>query len=618
MKSAELSDVLSEFARTMVTDFPIEGILDQLVSRIVDVLPITAAGVTLISPGADPRYIAASNGSALRFEKLQSELGEGPCVAAYESGVPVSMPDLGTDERFSRFSTEAVKAGLAAVFTFPLNHGDRRLGALDLYRDTPGELTGESMRAAQTLADVAAAYLLNAQARSDLVESAARSTEAALHDPLTGLANRVLMLQRLEHALLRQRRTGKTLALLFVDLDRFKAINDTYGHQAGDAVLVDLAARLSAVLRPGDTLARQSGDEFLILLEDLDGPAQARAVADRVHAAMMVPFHVPGGEVHMTACVGVALSDHGDLAPGKLIHEADLAMYRGKPHLRGRADAMHPGDLHLGGAATGVERALAGAAARDELRLVYQPIVSLDGEIAGVEALLRWSSPDLGEISPTVLIPLAEHSGDIVAIGRWALQQAWSARQDWQSEHAPGLSLAVNVSVPQFMSGGFVETVSEVLEGTSVDPACLTLEVTESIFLRDRDRALVILEDLKDIGVMLALDDFGTGFSSLNYLMAYPVDIVKIDRVFISKLASDPASKTIVSAVIQLAHDRGMRVVAEGVETAEQRHNLAQLGCDHCQGFYFSQPMPSDSLAKLIGRRGNGTALHLPDPVAQA
>ena len=425
-------------------------------------------------------------------------------------------------------------------------------------------------------------------------------------------------MQRLEHALLRQRRAGKTLAVLFVDLDHFKAINDTYGHQAGDAVLVDLAERLSSVLRPGDTLARQSGDEFLILLEDLESASQADAIADRVHAAMREAFLVSGTAVTMTACVGIALSERGDRAPGKLIHEADVAMYRAKPHYSGHLDPTHPRELHLGEDASRVARALVGAAARGELRLVYQPIVTLDGQIAGVEALLRWTSPTLGEIPPTVLVPLAEHSGDIVAIGRWALQQAWSDRQDWQVQHAKGLSLAVNVSVPQFMSAGFVDTVRAVLDSTSVDPAFLTLEVTESVFLRDRDRALVILEDLKEIGVMLALDDFGTGFSSLNYLMAYPVDIVKIDRAFIAKLGSDPASKTIVSAVIQLAHDRGMSVVAEGVETAEQQQRLAQLGCDHCQGFYFAHPMSRTSLARLIEHRGNGGAIHLPGPFAES
>ncbi len=617
MRNAELSEVLSEFARTMVTDFPIQRILDHLVRRIVDVLPITAAGVTLIAPGSDPRYVAASNGSALRFEQLQSELGEGPCVAAYDSGKAVAIPDLRADARFPSFSEEAVPAGLVAVFTFPLNHGDRRLGALDLYRDTPGALSRDAMIAAQTLADVAAAYLLNAQARADLQESSDRATKAALHDPLTGLANRVLMLERLEHALLRQKRTNKTLAVLFVDLDRFKLINDIYGHLAGDEVLVAVGQRLNAVLRPGDTLARQSGDEFLILLEDLEAPSQADAIADRVHAALARAFRISKTEVKMTACVGIALGDR-DSTAGKLIHEADLAMYWAKSHRGSRADAVHLEELRAGDDTIRVERALAGAVRRGELHLLYQPLVTPDGRITGVEALLRWTSPALGEVPPTVLVPLAERSGEIVSIGRWALEQAWADRQLWQSRQSSGLSLSVNVSVPQFMSAGFVETVRTVLARTSVEPALLTLEVTETVFLRDRERALTVLRDIKQLGVLLALDDFGTGYSSLSYLMAYPVDIIKIDRAFIARLGHDPASNTIVTAVIQVAHDRGMRVVAEGVETPEQRAQLAQLGCDFCQGFHFAHPMSGATLAAMFQRSADRTAVHLPATLAEA
>jgi diguanylate cyclase (GGDEF)-like protein len=327
---ADLSDVLSEFARTVVTDFPIQDILDHLVKRIVGVLPVTAAGVTLISPGADPRYIAASNGSALRFEQLQSELGEGPCMAAYHSGEAVSMPDLRTDERFPAFSSQAADAGLAAVFTFPLNHGDQRLGALDLYRDEPGPLSADAMSAAQTLADVAAAYLLNAQARTELQNTSDRSIEAALHDPLTGLPNRVLMAQRIAHALLRRRRSNKMMAVLFVDLDGFKTVNDTHGHRAGDEILVAVTERLTGILRPGDTLARQSGDEFLILCEDLELPSQADALADRVHEVLAAPLLISGIEVTLTAQVGTALTRRGNDTPEALIHAADLAMYGAK------------------------------------------------------------------------------------------------------------------------------------------------------------------------------------------------------------------------------------------------------------------------------------------------
>ncbi|MGZ7023829.1 MAG: diguanylate cyclase domain-containing protein, partial [Ilumatobacteraceae bacterium] len=265
-----LSSVLGEFARTLLTDFPIATILDHLVLRIVDVLPITSAGVTLIAPGANPHYIAASNDSALRFEQLQSELGEGPCLAAYHSGEAVTAPDLADDDRFPIFGPRAVAEGLMAVFTFPLRHGDERLGALDLYRATTGSLDAEEMRSAQTLADVATAYLLNARAREDLRVSSEAAREHSLHDDLTGLPNRALLIQRLEHAILRCQRSGKMVAILFADLDLFKGINDTFGHHVGDELLVAVAERLTALLRPGDTVARLSGDEFVILCEDID------------------------------------------------------------------------------------------------------------------------------------------------------------------------------------------------------------------------------------------------------------------------------------------------------------------------------------------------------------
>ena len=270
----------------MVTDFPIQGILDHLVERIVDILPVTAAGVTLIAPGSDPHYIAASNDAALRFEQLQTELGEGPCVDAYHTGIAIAAPDLSHETRFRRFSPRAVDAGLAAVFTFPLHRGALRLGALDLYRDTPGPLSPESMRAAETLADVAAAYIVNAQAREDLQDSSDRSREAALHDALTGLPNRVLLLERIAHAFQRAQRSNKTLAVFFVDLNRFKEVNDSYGHDVGDELLVAVTARLTEILRPGDTLARLSGDEFVILCEDFDDATQAEPVARRIDAAL--------------------------------------------------------------------------------------------------------------------------------------------------------------------------------------------------------------------------------------------------------------------------------------------------------------------------------------------
>jgi diguanylate cyclase (GGDEF)-like protein len=614
----QLSDVLSEFARTMVTDFPIQAILDHLVTRIVEVLPITAAGVTLISPGADPRYVAASDESALRYEELQTELGEGPCLAAYESGEAVSVADLRDDERFPRFGPRALEAGLVAVFTFPLRNGTERLGALDLYRDTAGPLDAATMDAAQTLADVAASYLLNAQARSDLRDSSDRSHEQSLHDALTGLPNRILFLDRLEHAVLRARRSGKMAAVLFADLDQFKVVNDLHGHSIGDQLLVAVAQRLTAELRSGDTLARMSGDEFVILCEDLDGPEQVDVVAARVGAAVAQPFSLSGIDVDVTVSVGIAYSGPGDHLSEQLLVDADTAMYQAKRKGGARHQIIDLREQHLATQRASLERELHGAPARGELRTEYQPIVETgDGRIIGVEALLRWAHPSRGLVSPAILVPLAEQSGLIIEIGRWVLEQACPDRQRWQNGQSHGLTMSVNVSAHQLMAPDYVATVADVLARAGTDPKHVTLEVTESVFVQDSERALVVLNELKDLGVRLALDDFGTGYSSLTYLKRFPIDIVKIDQGFIADLVQDRASHAIVVAVIDLAHMLDMTVVAEGVETTEQHGELAVLGCDSCQGYLFARPMSADAFDTLIQTDGDGAGMgagtvHLP------
>jgi len=613
MAREELSDVLSEFARTMVTNFPIQGILDHLVRRIVDIMPVTAAGVTLITPGVDPRYVAASDPAALRYEKLQTELGQGPCLAAYHTGQAVSVPDLGVEVRFPKFTPRAFEAGLRAVFTFPLHHGEFQLGALDLYRDTVGPLTPRSMVVAQTLADVAAAYLINAQARSDLLDSSEQSREAALHDALTGLPNRTLMLMLIEHAFRASRRSKKISALLFVDLDHFKEVNDTHGHQVGDALLVAVADRLTGLLRPGDSVARLSGDEFVILCEDIVDTASVDSLVVRLDTELSRPFELPGIEITASASIGIAFTGQGTDSPEELLLNADLAMYQSKRDRISSRDVLDLRQLHLAGHHAGLARGLSGAIGRDELHLDYQPIVdSADGSINGVEALLRWTHPSRGPISPAVFIPFAEQSGEIIDLGRWALEQACADHQVWQKQSPSEITMSVNVSVHQFMSAGLAQTVATVLADTSTDPSLLTLEVTESVFVRDESRALIVLDELKRIGVKLALDDFGTGYSSLSYLSAMPIDEIKVDQSFVAKLTDQPSSREIVKAIIGLAHAIGMGIVAEGVETTQQHHELTRLGSDQCQGFYFAKPMSAALLDPLIRIQGDGNHAHLP------
>jgi len=614
--ASELAGVLSEFARTMVTDFPIQAILDQLVRRIVDIMPVTGAGVTLIPADGEPRFVAASNGAAMRFERLQTELAEGPCLAAYRTGDAVSVPDLRSDERFGRFCPQALEAGLAAVFTFPLHHGSSRLGALDLYRDAPGELSPANMNAAQTLADVASAYLLNAQARAELQNRVDLSREASLHDALTGRPNRALLLERLEHASQRGKRSNRPMALFFVDLDHFKDVNDTWGHRVGDEVLIAVAERLSATLRPGDTIARVSGDEFVILCEDLDAAAQAEVILARLDAAFATPFRLVHGDLAVTASIGTTVATMGSEAPEQLIHHADLAMYEMKRRAAGARNEFRLGAVRASGQSENLAGALPGALARGELRLDYQPIVDASGgQLIGVEALLRWQHPNRGLVPPARFIPLAETSGQIIELGEWVLRQAWADGRSWQGRRGGSIAVSVNVSAHQFMAAGFTDMIEAFISGGDADLQLLTLEVTESVFVRDTDRARSVFNTLKDIGVTLALDDFGTVYSSLSQIIGYPVNTIKVDPAFVAGLAPGTTTETVVTAVINLAHELGMNVIAEGVETAEQHSSLIRLGTDACQGFYFARPMPAHRIDALLqgGSPRDRIRLHVVD-----
>lgn len=607
-----LSDLLSEFARTLVTDFPIQSILDHLVIRIVELLPIGSAGVTLISPAGEPRHIAASDGSARRFVQLQTEMTEGPCMAAYTTGKPVAVPDLREDDRFPNFARRGLEEGLRAVFSFPLSHENHQLGALDLYRTTAGPMGADAMEAAQTLADVTTAYLLNAQTRTDLMEASQRAVHNSLHDTLTGLPNRMLLIQRLDHAILRSRRSKNMLAVLFVDLDRFKTINDGYGHHVGDELLSAIADRLTNLLRPGDTLARLSGDEFIILCEDLEDVSQVEPIAIRIGAAFAEAFMLTNAELHVSASVGIAFAGFADDMPEEVLQNADAAMYKAK----GRGGAGHAvvdlrEDRLLNHRAR-LNRDLRGALLRDELRLQYQPIVDTkSGQITGAETLLRWAHAGYGMVQPKILIPLAEQSGLINEIGHWSIEQTCQDRRGWLNyDHHKDIGISVNVSVHQLMAPDFVRSVAKVLTDTNTDPRCMTLEVTESVLVADEERALSVIRALKRLGVMLALDDFGTGQSSLTHLKQFPVDVVKIDRTFIADVQNNSASRLIVKAVVDLAHGLGMTVVAEGVETFQQRDEVCALDCDFSQGFYFSRPESTEDLNAILANHHMLPGLH--------
>ncbi len=628
----KLSAVLSEFARTMATDFPIQGILDHLVERIVEILPITGAGVTLITARKAPRYIAASDPSALRYEQLQTEVKEGPCLSAYELGEAVAVPDLRADTRFPRFSPAAIAAGLAAVFTFPLRHDDGRLGALDLYRDTPGPLDADDLAAAQTLADVAAAYLLNAQARDEARVTSDRFYHSALHDPLTGLPNRLLLEERLEHAGQRARRSHAYLAVLFTDLDRFKQVNDIHGHRVGDDLLLAVANRLSKLIRSGDTLARVSGDEFVFLCEDLHHESDVYLLARRIDHAFTEPFLLDGLSLSITASVGIAFAGLGEDVSDQLIVDADAAMYQVKRKGGGGHQVIDLREALQADERNSLESDLRIAAVAGALDVAYQPIVRADnGCVTGVEALLRWNDRDSGPVPAITMIRIAEQSDLINEIGAWILEQGCRDHCRWLHEH-PGITLdvAVNVSVKQLMSPNFCAAVKQILQLTSMDPTALILEMTEDIFIEDTDRAMAVLADLKSLGIRLALDDFGTGYSSLSYLRRLPVHLIKIDRAFIADIDHTPAGRVIVAGVSDLAHALGLSVTAEGVETLYQADQIRAIGCDFVQGYFYARPMTAADITANLGNgdqqfpRGVQSAAHWPvkgareDPDAHA
>jgi diguanylate cyclase (GGDEF)-like protein/PAS domain S-box-containing protein len=425
----------------------------------------------------------------------------------------------------------------------------------------------------------------------------------ALHDRLSGLPNRTLFVDRLTQAIAAlPRRTG-TLAVLFLDVDRFKVINDGLGHDAGDEVLLELSRRLDALMRPGDSVARFGGDEFVVLCDALQHPSQAGQIARRLQDAISAPISVGGSEVVVTMSAGIAVARSEDDRANDLLRDADAAMYRAKRN--GGAHALLFDDAMREEAQQrlGTEVELRRAVAQGELRLHYQPVVDLrTGVVTGGEALLRWQHPDRGLVLPREIIPVAEETGLIVAIGEWAIAEACEQLLRWQRSYPRRvpLTMAVNLSGVQLAQASFVERAGEIIEASGIDPTTLTLEITETVLMRDASQALSVLEALRSLGIGLSIDDFGTGYSSLSYLKRFPVDILKIDRSFVDGLGTDPDDLAIVQAIVALAGSMGMSTIAEGVETQTQLDTLKQLGCGSAQGFLLARPLPSAEMGALL------------------
>jgi diguanylate cyclase (GGDEF)-like protein/PAS domain S-box-containing protein len=504
----------------------------------------------------------------------------------------VLVTDFANEKRFAITPLQR-DHGVASSASVIVGRRARPFAVLGVHSSAPGRFGAHEVNFLKAVANILAEAMFR-QSSDDQIR------HQALHDGLTGLPNRTLLLERLNHWLDRAGRTGGRAALLFLDLDHFKVVNDGLGHNAGDSLLLAVAERLVAALRPSDTVARVGGDEFVLLCEDIASEPAALELVERITLALDDPFTLDGHQRVVTASIGIALAREGT-DPEALLRNADAAMYRAKE--RGRArfelfdEAMRERSLRW----LEVERDLRSAIDRREFHNLYQPIVDGRERVVGFEALVRWTHPEHGLLPPAEFIPVADQSGLIVPIGQLVLRAACEEAKHWPlGRDGQPLKISVNLSPRQVSHPALVEGVAEILEETGLDPGRLDLEITETVLIEDTEMALEALTDLKALGVGLVLDDFGTGYSSLAYVRRFPIDMLKIDRSFVDGLADGNEDAAIVSAVISMGQALRVDVLAEGVETSEQARQLRTLGCEFAQGYLYAKPLGPESIAGFL------------------
>jgi diguanylate cyclase (GGDEF)-like protein len=483
--------------------------------------------------------------------------------------------------------------GVASAMAAPVSEGGNVVGSLAIGSREPRHYTQRDQQILLALAEHASLALNHTQAVEDVVHE-------SLHDSLTGLANRTLLLDRIRQALARAERRGGSVAVLFCDLDSFKTINDSLGPTAGDELLVAVGRRISASLRPADTVARLGGDEFAVLLDEVTDRSDAERAARRILESLEAPIELGEREIWAGVSIGIA---SGEADAETLLRNADLAMYRAKGSGRGKYALFEP-QMHT----AVVERLdlevdLKRAIEREELALVYQPIYYLRTDrIAGFEALVRWRHPTRGLVVPARFVPLAEQSGQIGALGRWVLRTACHQAALWQAKYPAhlGLGVSVNISGVELREPTISKEVASAVGAAGLDPGSLTLEITETALMEDSEGSVERLEALKRLGVKLAVDDFGTGYSSLRYLQRFPLDTLKIDRFFVDEMGPEGSEPALLRAMVDLADNFGLDVVAEGIETTVQRTQLVELGCEMGQGLLLSAPLPVEEADTLL------------------
>jgi diguanylate cyclase (GGDEF)-like protein/PAS domain S-box-containing protein len=593
---ADQAYVLDLIAR----DAPLIEILHVLAKVIESEASEARCAVLLLDEGAETLTVAAAPSLVDVGLHEADGLVVGPEAGASGTAAfrrePVVTTDVANDPLWRDPKQMALARGIRAAWSTPIiaADGDRVLGVLTVYFDEPRRPTPAESGLLELAAHLADIAIERTHAQAQLAHQAA-------HDALTGLPNRLFFLDRIGLALARTQRSRSSVAVLFLDLDRFKFINDSLGHDAGDRVLVALGKRLQEVVRPGDTVARFGGDEFTILCEGIADEAHALAIAERVAQVATAPFALGDAEVFVTMSIGIALASGGRARPESLVENADAAMYRAKARGGNRREMFDQAMRARAKRRLAMHSSLYRAVERREFRLLYQPIHALgSGRPLGAEALVRWEHPDRGLIEPGEFIALAEETGLIVPIGTHVLREACRQARTWAATGSRPV-IKVNLSGRQFAHPNLAGVVAEILAETGIDPATVYLEITETVLMEDAESTTTALADLKSLGVSLTVDDFGTGYSSLAYLKRFPVDELKVDRAFVAGLLTDQEDLAIVTAVINLAHTLGLNAVAEGVETTEQLTRLRELGCDIGQGYYFGRPLPAEVMASRLG-----------------
>jgi diguanylate cyclase (GGDEF)-like protein/PAS domain S-box-containing protein len=580
LESHDLGELLSEVVRTATETLGVD---------VARVLALHGAGDRLIPVATVgmPASVADVHGLPLSVTDSESALHP------LRSGEPTITDDMAAETRFKPSPT-LLSLGIVSSLSVAIEGYDEPFGVLNVSSREPHTFTADEAEFLSALAT-----LIIIAVERDRGEQVTR--HAALHDPLTGLPNRTLAIDRLAQALARRHRERIDLAVFVLDVDGFKLINDSLGHAAGDEVLLELAPRLTATLRMTDTVARLGGDEFVVICPDVDGPRGATDVAERLRGAIARPLSLSSGEHYFSVSIGGTLAATKTDTPESLLGDADAAMYRAKARGRGGYElfdeAMRTALMARVRTETELRRALAG----DELEVYYQPVIELaTGRPVSTEALVRWNHPERGLVMPLDFIPIAEETGLIALLGLQVLEHACRQTARWQREIDRAIGVSVNVSGRQALNPLLPAQVAAIAQRSGLRPGTLALEITETVLMEEADSPTTVLDSLQQHGLSLVLDDFGTGYSSLSRLKRFPLDVLKVDRSFVSGVDCNTDDRAIVKATIDMAHAVGLTVVAEGVETTQQEDCLRELGCDHAQGYLYARPQPAAAITELL------------------